>query len=86
MEAYSAGIVAHGLNPHAVRVMPEVGVDISGQGSKTLEEVGPLDVDCVVTVCRQGAGFLSRLAAERGRRQEQASQDQAQRQEALQSA
>ena len=30
-EAYSAGIETHGLNPDAVRVMAEVGVDISAQ-------------------------------------------------------
>ena len=34
IEAYSAGIEAHGLNPDAVRVMAEAGVDISGQRSK----------------------------------------------------
>ena len=32
-EFYSAGIEAHGLNPHAVRAMAEAGVDISGQAS-----------------------------------------------------
>ena len=34
IEPYSAGIEAHGLNPDAVRVMAEAGVDISGQRSK----------------------------------------------------
>ena len=34
IEAYSAGIETHGLNPDAVRVMAEAGVDISGQRSK----------------------------------------------------
>ena len=50
LEAHSAGIEKHGLNPNAVRVMAEAGVDISGQRSKTLDEVdAPLDL--VVTVC-----------------------------------
>ena len=51
IEPYSAGIVAHGLNPDAVRVMAEVGVDISGQRSKTVGELGGAAFDCVVTVC-----------------------------------
>ena len=51
VEAYSAGIEKHGMNPHAVRVMAEVGVDISRQFSKTLVEIGPVEFDYVVTVC-----------------------------------
>ena len=39
IEAYSAGIEAHGLNPDAVRVMAEAGVDISGHRSKRLDEM-----------------------------------------------
>ncbi len=51
IEPYSAGIEAHGLNPDAVRVMAEAGVDISGQRSKTVGELRGMDFDCVVTVC-----------------------------------
>jgi arsenate reductase len=51
LDASSAGLVAHGLNPHAVRVMAEAGVDISGHRSKTLAEVRPEALDVVVTVC-----------------------------------
>ena len=51
IEPYSAGIEKHGLNPHAVKVMAEVDVDITGQRSKTIEELGPLTFDFVVTVC-----------------------------------
>ncbi|MGD0537533.1 MAG: arsenate reductase ArsC [Verrucomicrobiota bacterium] len=51
IEAWSAGIEKHGLNPHAVRVMAEAGVDISTQYSKTLTDVGPVAFDYVVTVC-----------------------------------
>ncbi len=51
IEPYSAGIEAHGLNPDAVRVMAEAGVDISGQRSKLLDELGDVDFDYVVTVC-----------------------------------
>jgi arsenate reductase len=51
IEAHSAGIEAHGLNPDAVRVMAEAGVDISGQRSKQIDALRNLDFDYVVTVC-----------------------------------
>ena len=51
IEAYSAGIEKHGLNPLAVKVMAEAGVDISGQHSKTIDQLPSLEFDYVVTVC-----------------------------------
>ena len=51
IEAYSAGIETHGLNPHAVRVMAEAGVDISKQESKHVDELKDVRFDYVVTVC-----------------------------------
>jgi arsenate reductase (thioredoxin) len=51
IEAYSAGIETHGLNPHAVRVMAEAGVEISGQRSKHVAELNGVPFDYVVTVC-----------------------------------
>jgi arsenate reductase len=51
IEAYSAGIEKHGMNPHAIKVMAEAGVDITGQRSKTVTELGPVVFDYVVTVC-----------------------------------
>ena len=51
VEAHSAGIEKHGLNPTAVRVMQEIGIDISGHTSKTLDELGSTELDLVVTVC-----------------------------------
>jgi len=51
VEPYSAGIEKHGLNPHAVRVMAEAGVDISRQFSKTLDDLAGVPFDCIVTVC-----------------------------------
>ena len=51
IEAYSAGIEKHGLDPRAVKVMAEAGVDISGQRSKRVDELDRLDFDYVVTVC-----------------------------------
>lgn len=51
IEAYSAGIQTHGLNPSAVKVMAEAGVDISGQKSENIKDLAHLDIDYVVTVC-----------------------------------
>jgi arsenate reductase (thioredoxin) len=51
IEAYSAGIETHGLNPNAVRVMAEGGVDITGQRSKNVAELGGTTFDYVITVC-----------------------------------
>lgn len=50
LEPASAGIEKHGLNSDAVAVMAEIGIDISAQQSKTLDELGG-DFDYVVTVC-----------------------------------
>jgi arsenate reductase len=51
IEAWSAGIEAHGLNPRAVQVMAEAGVDISAHRSKHLDEFRGIRFDYVVTVC-----------------------------------
>ena len=51
IEPYSAGIETHGLNPRAVQVMAEAGVDISGQRSKHVDELRDVPFDYVVTVC-----------------------------------
>ena len=51
LEPYSAGIEAHGMNPNAVRVMQEAGVDITGQSSKLAESIVDVPLDLVVTVC-----------------------------------
>lgn len=51
IEAYSAGIEMHGLNPLAVKVMKEAGVDISSQRSKHVDELKHVPFDYVITVC-----------------------------------
>ncbi|MFC1526868.1 arsenate reductase ArsC [Candidatus Latescibacterota bacterium] len=50
-DAHSAGIETHGLNPSAVKVMAEAGVDISGHQSTHVDEYREVDFDYVVTVC-----------------------------------
>jgi arsenate reductase len=51
LEAWSAGVEAFGLDPLAVRVMAEAGVDISGQRSKHVGTLADVAFDYVVTVC-----------------------------------
>jgi arsenate reductase len=51
IEPYSAGIETHGMNPNAIRVMAEAGVDITGQRSKKVDELVDVPFDVVVTVC-----------------------------------
>ncbi|MCA8921567.1 MAG: arsenate reductase ArsC [Planctomycetes bacterium] len=51
----SAGLQAHGLNPRAVQVMAEAGVDLSGHTSQTLDAFRDAPFDLVVTVCDHAA-------------------------------
>jgi arsenate reductase len=51
VEAWSAGIENHGLNPNAVAVMKEAGGDISGHRSKNVAELLDVPFDFVITVC-----------------------------------
>jgi arsenate reductase len=51
IEAYSAGIKKHGLNPLAVKTMAEAGVDISSQRSTLIDELPVREFDWVITLC-----------------------------------
>ncbi len=48
---FSAGTKKHGLNERAVKVMKEVGIDISSHQSNTVDELPESKMDFVVTVC-----------------------------------
>lgn len=48
---YSAGTKKHGMNPRAVKVMEEIGVDLSSHFSKTTSELPDVTFDFVFTVC-----------------------------------
>lgn len=50
-DVYSAGIETHGLNPFAVKVMAEAGVDISKHRSKNFNEFINTPLDFIITVC-----------------------------------
>jgi arsenate reductase (thioredoxin) len=51
LEAYSAGTAPRGIDPLAIRVMAEAGVDISAQRSKHLESLKGIRFDYVITLC-----------------------------------
>ncbi|MBC2838524.1 arsenate reductase ArsC [Robiginitalea sp. SC105] len=48
---YSAGIETHGLNPGAVQIMAEDGIDISGHTSNHVDEYSGISWDYIITVC-----------------------------------
>jgi arsenate reductase len=50
-EVLSAGTERTHVRPLAIEAMREIGIDISGHTSKTVEDLGPRDFDLVVTVC-----------------------------------
>jgi arsenate reductase len=50
-EVESAGIKASLVRPEAIAAMKELGIDISGHRSKSVEELGGQNLDYVITVC-----------------------------------
>jgi arsenate reductase len=50
-QAYSAGTEATRVNPLSIRVLAELGIDISGHRSKTLDEFAGEKFDYVITLC-----------------------------------
>jgi len=60
-EAFSAGIETHGMNPFAISVMAESGVDMTGQYSKNIDELKDQTFDLVVTVCDHAASHCPSL-------------------------
>lgn len=54
-EIFSAGIEAHGVNEHAIKVMQEVGVDISHQSSDVIDTSILHNADMIITLCGDAA-------------------------------
>ena len=50
-EVYSAGVETHGVNPRAIAIMAEEGIDISTHTSNNVSEYTGIDFDYVITVC-----------------------------------
>lgn len=51
IEAYSAGVEPKGVDPRAIKVMDEAGIDLSGQASKDVFSLANLEFDYVITLC-----------------------------------
>jgi len=49
----SAGSAPSKVNPLAVRVLAEIGIDATGQHSKSVNDIPPDDVDAVITLCAE---------------------------------
>ncbi len=49
----SAGTRPSRVNPYAIEVMAEVGVDLAGQASKSVQDIDPTTVDTVITLCAE---------------------------------
>jgi len=64
VEAFSAGVAPKGLNPLAVEVMRERGIDISEQTSKAFSEALAQTMDYVITVCGHAEEQCPRLPSE----------------------
>jgi len=48
---YSAGVETHGVNPRAIAIMKDDGIDISAHTSNNIDEYFEIDFDYVITVC-----------------------------------
>jgi arsenate reductase len=53
IDVLSAGSSPTGINPYAVEAMAEIGIDISGHRSKSVDEVDLAGIDLVVTLCAE---------------------------------
>ena len=52
-EVMSAGSAPSRVNPFAIKAMAELGIDITGQRSKSVDEIDPGAVDLVITLCAE---------------------------------
>lgn len=57
VEAHSAGVFSAQVHPRAIAVMKEIGIDISGQRSKTMDEDFLQEMDVIITVCSNAETF-----------------------------
>ena len=62
-EVFSAGSNPTKVNPFAIKVMAEIGIDISKQTSKSIEEFRNKEIDLVVSVCRSSAKLMCSLCS-----------------------
>jgi len=60
-EVFSAGTNPTKVNPLAIKVMAEIGIDISKQYSKSIEVFSDFDIDLAVSVCKSSAKTICAL-------------------------
>lgn len=61
----SAGIESHGMNDYAIKVMAEIGIDITNQYSKTINEIDLTKINIIITVCnnaKQSCPYISGIS------------------------
>jgi len=61
-QVWSAGTKPRGVSPHAIEAMREIGIDISGQTSKKIDDVPWREADTVVTLCGEAEGICPAVA------------------------
>jgi arsenate reductase len=64
LEAYSAGLMAVGVHKRAITVMKEIGIDISNQKSKVIDEDLLKQMDIIVTLCGYAEDLCPRTSPE----------------------
>jgi glutathione/glutaredoxin type arsenate reductase len=57
IEVTSSGLESSEVNPHAIKAMADVGIDISDQTSNALSEFSPEDYDAVISLCGCGVNL-----------------------------
>jgi arsenate reductase len=62
-EVFSAGTNPTHVHPLAIKVMEEIGIDISRQYSKNIDEFSDVDIDLAVTVCRSSSKTICLLCS-----------------------
>jgi arsenate reductase (thioredoxin) len=53
VEVLSAGSRPSKVNPYAIEALAELGIDISGHRSKSVDEIAPANLDLVITLCAE---------------------------------
>ena len=64
IESYSAGFMATEVHPNAITVMNEIGIDISKQNSKIIEDTTLRKTDVVITLCSKAEKYCPVLPSE----------------------
>lgn len=64
IEPYSAGLIATMVHPKAVAVLKEIGIDISGQRSKSIDHDQLRQMDIVITLCANAEEYCLRIPLE----------------------